>query len=111
MIEIVKIALYVLLIGMAGSARAGYNDNMAGVVSYLFTYPDGVILFKLNNQPTSHPVCNPAYFAISTDVADVAANRMFSRLLAAYKTGETINIGFDNAGGCANSYIRVHRVG
>ena len=93
------------------TSYAGYNDNMVGEVSAVMTYTNGLILFRLKNQPTSHPICNKAYFAIATDVKDVAVNRMLSRLLTAHTTKVPVNIGFDNAADCGNGYIRVHRVG
>ncbi|MDW6005460.1 hypothetical protein SBX37_21550 [Vibrio mangrovi] len=75
------------------------------------TYTSGLILFRINNQPTSHPTCKSDYFAIATDVKDVAASRMLSRLLVAHTTRAPVTIGFDNSGGCGNGYIRVYRVG
>ena len=90
---------------------AGYNDNMVGEVTAVMTYTSGLILFRLHNQLSSHPSCNRGYFAIATDVSDIATNRMLSRLLIAHTTKVPVNIGFDNAGDCGNGYIRVHRVG
>jgi len=75
------------------------------------TYTSGLILFHLKNQPSSHPGCIKNYFAIATDVSDVAANRMLSRLLTAHTTKVPVNIGYDKDGGCGNGYIRVYRVG
>ena len=43
---------------------------------------------------------------------DAAYSRMYARLAQAYATGESVNIGYDNAGNCGGSgYIRVYRVG
>jgi len=92
-------------------AHAGYNDNLGGEVEDVLTYSNGLILFRLKNQPVNHPECNAQYFSLATDINSVILNRMLSRLLTAYSTKTPVNIGFDNAGDCGNSYIRVHRVG
>ena len=105
------IIILVFLLGNINISYAGYNDNMVGEVTAVMTYSSGLILFRLHNQPSSHPSCNRGYFAIATDVSDIATNRMLSRLLIAHTTKAPVNIGFDNAGDCANGYIRVHRVG
>ncbi|KPZ73122.1 hypothetical protein J8L86_12550 [Shewanella sp. MMG014] len=94
-----------------GQGVAGYNDNMNGIVSEILTYPSGRILFKLHNQPSSHPSCKSGFFAIATDVSDKGREIMYSRLLIAYTTKQPVNIGFDNLGDCGSGYIRVHRVG
>jgi hypothetical protein len=36
---------------------------------------------------------------------------VLSRLITAFGTGETVVIGYDNAGNCADGYIRLERVG
>lgn len=93
-------------------ASAVYNANTSGVVTWVATYIDGdYIYFQLNNQPSSHPGCNPGYFVITEDVSQNRRNQAFAQLLAAKQSGEPINIGFDNTGDCAHGYIRVHRVG
>jgi hypothetical protein len=97
---------------LAHSAHAAYNANTGGVVTFVATYTDGdYIYFQLNNQPTSHPQCNPGYFVITEDVPVNRRNQAFAQLLAAKQTGEPVNIGYDNAGDCAHGYIRAHRVG
>lgn len=43
-------------------AQAVYNANISGVLQHVAIYADGdYIYFTTFNQPTSHPVCNPAY--------------------------------------------------
>ncbi|WP_064791927.1 hypothetical protein [Shewanella woodyi] len=108
-----KVCIFILalLLGSTNISYAGYNDNMVGEVTAVMTYTSGLILFRLHNQPSSHPSCNRGYFAIATDVNDIATNRMLSRLLIAHTTKTSVNIGFDNTGDCGNGYIRVHRVG
>ncbi|MEC4729051.1 hypothetical protein HWQ46_26415 [Shewanella sp. D64] len=105
------IFILALLLGSTNMSYAGYNANMVGEVTAVMTYSSSLILFRLHNQPSSHPSCNKSYFAIATDVSDIATNRMLSRLLIAHTTKAPVNIGFDNAGSCGNGYIRVHRVG
>ncbi len=75
------------------------------------TYTSGLILIRLKNQPSAHPSCKASYFSIATDTQEVAAQRMYSRLLIAYTTKQPVNIGFDNTGTCGNGYMRVYRVG
>jgi hypothetical protein len=90
---------------------AGYDANLNGEVSHVMTYSSGLILFRLKNQPSAHPQCNKAYFAIATDVSEAAASRLYARLLTAHTTKTSVNIGYDSLGSCANGYIRVHRIG
>jgi len=104
------LALIVILANI-NTSYAGYNANMKGEVTAVLTYTNGLIMFRLHNQPTEHAACKATYFAIATDVNDVAANRMLSRLLTAHTTKIPVNIGFDNAADCGNGYIRVYRVG
>ncbi len=91
--------------------NAGYDANVSGVIQGLYSYSGGLVLFSLSTQPSSHPTCNRALFALATDLSEAAANRMYSRLLTAYTTKQAINIGYDSQGDCGNGYIRVHRVG
>ena len=94
------------------SANAVYNANMTGVVIAVITYTDGdYIYFQLNNQPSTHPSCNPGYFVITADVPADRRKALLAQLMLAKTTGATTQIGYDNAGDCANGYIRVHRVG
>jgi hypothetical protein len=100
-----------VLLASTNIVHAGYNDNIVGEVTHVMTYANGLVLFRLKNQPTSHPTFNTTYFAIATNVTEAAANRMLSRLLTAHTTKIPVNIGFDNAADCGGGYIRTHRVG
>lgn len=100
-----------LVLCFSNKSYAGYNANMSGEVSHVMTYSSGLVLFRLSNQPDSHPECKASYFAIATDVNSEAVQRMYSRLLIAFTTKQKVNIGFDNLSSCGNGYIRVHRVG
>jgi hypothetical protein len=96
----------------AAPAAADYDSNLSGVVTQVLTYTDSdQIYFVLNNQPSTHPSCNPGLFSI--DAATPVENRraLLSRLLLAKASGESINIGYDSKGNCSHGYIRVHRVG
>lgn len=94
-------------------AFAIYNANLSGVITHVTTYADtDSIYIVLNNQPTSHTgSCNPVSFVIDSSVPLERRKMMLARALAAHATGETINIGFDSTGNCADGYIRAHRVG
>ncbi|MET1257634.1 hypothetical protein [Aliikangiella maris] len=96
---------------LSHSLHAEYDKNIEGNIVAIYTYPSGTVLFKLDNQPTNHPSCNPVYFAIAKDVPESAANRMYSRLLSLHTTKTKAYIGFDSQGGCGDGYIRVHNVG
>ena len=107
-----KLALISVLAIYSSLSMATYNANMSGVLTDVITYTDAdYIYLKLDNQPTSHPNCNPSFFVIATDVSLQMKQMLLSRLLTAYALNESVKIGFDNAGNCAHGYIRVHRVG
>ena len=91
--------------------HATYNANIAGVINNLRVYDDGLVLFTLTTQPTSHPACNANYFALEKTMDPNFKAMLLSRALVAKSSGETIKIGYDNAGSCANNYIRVHMIG
>jgi hypothetical protein len=98
----------------AATAHATYNSNLAGTVTSIATYTNGMVLFSLANQPTSNGSCNATNFEVdvSDTVSDAAFNRMYARLAEAYALGETVNVGYDNTGSCAISgYIQVYRIG
>jgi hypothetical protein len=97
---------------LAFPAVAGYDENMQGVVADVVLYAyDDKIYFRLENQPTTHPECNPAYFAIDTATPADRRKMMLARLLLAKATKEPMNVGFDKTGDCSHTYIRAHRVG
>lgn len=109
-VALIALGFYTAL--FAASSEADYNANMTGVVTEVLTYPSGEILFRLANQPSSHPSCVMTdYFAIDTTANSAAVNRMYARLLSAHALGEAVNIGYDNQGDCVGGRIRVWRVG
>jgi hypothetical protein len=100
--------------GLLAIAPAGavYNANMSGVLATVATYADGDFIYiTLQNQPTTHPSCNPAFFVIPETVPADRRKAMLARLMVAWTTGEAVNIGYDSTGSCAGGYIQVHRVG
>ncbi len=106
--------IFIVLLGVLFTSltHADYNANMTGVITQLLTYAGSqTILFALNNQPSSHPSCNHYYFSLGSDIDDASRSRTYARLMVAYTTGERVNIGYDNAGSCADGYIRAYRVG
>ena len=93
------------------STNAEFNDNIKGKITEVITYTDGdYIYFRMENPP-SHPTCNNTYFVIEETVPYERRQMLLSRLLVAFTTQQEVNIGFDNAGNCVHSYVRVHRVG
>ena len=106
-----KLLIMVSLL-LSFTSQAAYNANMRGEIQSVYVYTDADhIYILLKNQPTSHPACNPNYFVIPATVPHERRQMLLSRLLTAFATKEAVNIGYDATGGCANSYIQVHRVG
>ena len=109
--RVLALSLCLLLVSM-GPAVATENAYISGKIEAIiaYTYQD-TVLIRLVNQPTSHPACAATHFAISASTTEARRNRVLSRLLTAFGTGETVIIGYDNAGNCADGYIRIERVG
>lgn len=108
-----RAAILLCILSLASmGASAQYNANMTGVIKNLITYTDGDwIYLRLENQPATHSKCNPSYFVIANDVPEPRRQVLLSRLMLAYASKESVNIGFDNSVDCAHGYIRIHRVG
>lgn len=112
--QVIKSLLSILVIGFLApsSANAIYNANMTGKITQVLTYTDGDhIYFTLDNQPTSHPTCNPNFFVIDASLPAPRMDRLFARALTAKTAGEAINIGYDATTECQDGYIKVHRIG
>lgn len=103
-----------LFLAMSTSVNAAYTNNMRGTPTAVLTYLNGKISLRLDNQPSSHPLCKPTYFAIVFD-DEKGVDRMYARLLIAYTQKQPVNIGYDDGSRsdseCASGYIKVHRVG
>src|SRR5215471_13902423 len=70
----------VFALGIQMPAGAVYNANMSGVVTFVATYMEGdAIYIRLNNQPSSHPGCDPTYFVIPADIAQNRRNQALAR--------------------------------
>lgn len=95
------------------SANADYDNNFKGKVVDVLTYTTSpLILFKVENQPTSHPLCTKFdYIAIAPETTPELRQIVFSRLLAAYAAGEVVNIGYDSKDECVGPRIKVYRIG
>ena len=107
-----KTILLATMILFSVEASATYNANMQGELAHVGTYADtDSIYITLKNQPSSHPACNPSYFVIDASVPLDRRKTMLSRLYLALASNETVNVGYDNAGNCADGYIRVHEIG
>src|SRR5215510_9326163 len=92
------------MILVSNPALAVYDANMSGVLHGVLTYADtDSIYIRLTNQPTSHPACNAAYFVIDGSVTSERRKMMLARLLTANASGESINIGYDDVGNCADA--------
>lgn len=106
------LASAISLFSLPQTTNAVYNANIVGRVTDVLVYTDyDFVLFRLDNQPAVHPLCNVNYFALSSDMDPGRRKSLLARLLLAKATGEPTNIGYDKEGACANTYIRVHRVG
>jgi hypothetical protein len=100
------------LLFVSSYAWSDYDANMKGVVRHVAVYTDGdYIYLTLENQPSSHPSCNPVFFVIPDSIPYERRQMLLSRLLMAYASKENVNIGYDSQGGCTHGYITVHRVG
>ena len=94
----------------ASTSFATYNANMIGVPLVVSTYDNGAIVFTTSTQPSSHPSCNAAAFAVDPALDPHVIGRMYARLLAAQTSGQSVNIG-DSTGNCVIGFIHVHEIG
>jgi hypothetical protein len=109
--------LVVLIALFAPASYAKYTANFQGVITHVLTYPGStLILIRVSNMPTSHPKCtNLDYMAIDPAISSESRQLVMSRILTAYSTKETVNIGYDkdsNSDSCVSGdRLRIHRVG
>jgi hypothetical protein len=107
----------VLIVFLSPLSHARYTANFQGVISQVLTYPGStLILIRVSNMPTSHPKCTRFdYMAIDPAISSESRQLVMSRILTAYSTKETVNIGYDkdsNSDSCVSGErLRVHRVG
>lgn len=93
--------------------HAGYNANFSGKITQVLTYTASAqILIRVEGQPSTHPQCTQLDFlAIDAATPDNVRQIVLSRIMMAYASGETVNIGYDKEGGCVGGRIKVYRVG
>ncbi len=103
--------MFIVVFFTSTIACAAYNANHSSVITGVFVYTDtDDIYITLKNKPEAK--CNNTYFVISSSVPEVRRQMLLSRLLLAFASKETTNIGFDaQEGACVSGYVRVHRVG
>ncbi|MEJ2415776.1 MAG: hypothetical protein P8Y45_02355 [Exilibacterium sp.] len=103
--------LFMLLFSTQSSAN--YDANFKGKILSVLTYPHSkIILIRVEGQPTTHPVCSKFdYLAIDPNIDHETRQIVFARLLMAYATGETVNIGYDANDECIGARMKVYRVG
>jgi len=110
--NLLKLLVFVSCLFSYSISFAAYNANMSGKVSAIMVYAEGdYIYIKLENQPTSHPTCNPSYFVVPGSIPYERRQMIMSRLMTAKVTKEIINLGFDDKASCSNGYIQLYRAG
>jgi hypothetical protein len=79
--------LWIVIVSLicASTAHAIYDSNLSGTVTAVLTYPNGMLLFTLANQPTSHGSCTATLF-FELDVSDAVSDVAFSRMYAAERS-------------------------
>jgi hypothetical protein len=108
-----SLCLAIAGIALTAVSNAGYDANMSGTLVSVLTYTHtDSVYFRLVNQPGAHPFCNPNYFVIGPEVSGDRRKALLARLLTAYATGESVNVGYDSTSSdCSDGYIRPYRVG
>ncbi|WP_104398452.1 hypothetical protein [Vibrio penaeicida] len=112
-----KYIILLVLLMVSTSSYARYTANFRGVITDVLTYPGStLVLIKVTNMPKSHPKCTLLDFmAIDPAISSESRQLVMSRILTAYSTKETVNIGYDkesHSDSCTGGdRMRVHRVG
>lgn len=88
----IRSALLAGIVFASSTASAGYSGNFVSKVTWVANYRGGYICVGFETPPTG---CG-TYLCTSGD-SESSTSRMFGRYLAAYKTGETVNTGYDLA--------------
>ena len=102
----------ILVLFMSTSLYAAYNSDISGVVTdVVVSTGSDYIYFKLNNQPVTHPQCNPEYFAISSTLSADRRRVLLSRAMLSQATERPMSVGYDNLGSCSGGYIRIYKLG
>lgn len=106
-----KLLIAALAALVPASAFAVYNANGGYVLTGVLTYTDTDSIYITVSAPPAHNGCNNAFFVIPATTPVDRRKILLARLLLAKATNETINIGYDATGDCADGYIHVHRIG
>lgn len=109
MVRKLLVAVATALIPVVASAT--YNANALFAVTGVLTYTETDAIYIMVSAPPSHGGCNNSFFVIPETTPVERRKNLLARLLLAKATNESLNIGYDATGDCADGYIRVHRIG
>jgi hypothetical protein len=93
------------------AAFAVYNTNGGFLITGVLTYTDTDSIYIMVSTPPAHSGCSNAFFVIPSTTPVDRRKILIARLLLAKATNESVNIGYDGTGDCADGYIHVHRIG
>lgn len=106
-------AALTISVGLSSPSLAANQCNANSVhrVTEVLTYTyDTTILFRVDNMP-SIAGCRGDLLVIPGDASMDTRHQILSRLLLAYSTKETVNIGYDGITCGPVGYVLVYRVG
>ena len=109
MVRKLLIAVFAALVPAA--AFAEYNANGSFAITGVLTYTETDSIYISVSAPPAHSGCNNSFFVIPATTPVERRKNLLARLLLAKVTNETINLGYDATGDCADGHIRVHRIG
>lgn len=109
MVRKLLIAMLAALVPTA--AFATYNANGGFSITGVLTYTETDSIYIMVSAPPAHSGCSNAFFVIPSTTTPDRRKILVARLLLAKATNETVNLGYDGTGDCADGYIRVHRIG
>lgn len=99
---------------LSTSALASSTVSVRGIPIEVISSADGIVQFRLDKQPSDHPICTHAYFAIASE-NEKAVDRMYARLLASFTQKQSISVSYDDSASsadvCSSGYIKVYRLG
>lgn len=106
--------LFISFIFLSGAVNAGYNSNFLTQLEGVYVYSDMNHIYIKTSTPaplSANSTCSNKYIVVDGEISSDRRNAILSRLLLAYASKETINIGYDNAANCVGSYVRLYRAG
>ena len=92
-------------------AFANYNANGVFLITGVLTYTEIDSIYITVSAPPAHSGCNNSFFVIPSTTPADRRKILVARLLLAKAADESLTIGYDGTGDCAEGYIRVHRLG